>query len=201
MDFITILIAINAFIFILPYIADFSRGMLDSNTAFLMQFWQDDRAVRNGEWYRLISSQFLHGNFIHIAFNMYTLWQVRFFAYNMHAMVGLTASARIFTPLIFLFVYLTSGLAGNLLSLTFGSGIPSLGASGAILGIFGFMTAFFLYKGDTVNLNNMLLNIGILAVMGFLLPNIDNYAHAGGFVAGFGLFYALLSFVQIILKA
>jgi rhomboid protease GluP len=201
MDFITILIAINAFIFILPYVADFSRGMLDSNTAFLMQFWQDDRAVRNGEWYRLISSQFLHGNFIHIAFNMYTLWQVRFFAYNMHAMVGLSASARIFTPLLFLFVYLTSGLAGNLLSLAFGSGIPSLGASGAILGIFGFMTAFFLYKGDTVNLNNMLLNIGILAVMGFLLPNIDNYAHAGGFVAGFGLYYGLLSFVQIIFKA
>lgn len=200
MDFITILIAINALIFILPYIVDFSKGMYDSNTVFLMQFWQDDRAIKNGEWYRLISSQFLHGNFLHIAFNMYTLWQVRFFAYNMHMMVGLTASSRVITPVLFLFVYLTSGLAGNLLSLSFGSGIPSLGASGAILGIFGFMTAFFLYKGDSANLNNMLLNIGILAVMGFLLPNIDNYAHAGGFIAGFGLFYIILTAVQGILK-
>jgi rhomboid protease GluP len=191
------IIFINVIIFVLPYIVDFSNGMYDSNTSFLMQFWQDDRAIRQGEWYRLVSSQFLHGNFLHIAFNMYTLWQIKSFLYVMHVMIGILPQYKILTPIIFLFVYLTSGIVGNLASMYFGNGTPSLGASGAILGIFGFMTAYFLFTNNVAQLNNMLINIAILAFMGFVIPNIDNSAHAGGFVSGFGLYYICLAIVNI----
>lgn len=199
MNYIVILIAINVIIFVLPYIVDFGRGMVTSNDAFLMMFWQQSDKIKDGEYYRLITSQFLHGSAVHIFFNMYTLWQVKSYAMNMHLMLNIGRNNSQFAPLIFLFVYLVSGIGGGLASV-YTSNVPSVGASGAILGIFGFMTAYAIRENDQNLLQGMLINILLLGVMGFLIPNINNTAHAGGFITGLVLYFVLLFAFELVLK-
>jgi rhomboid protease GluP len=199
MNFIVILIAINVIIYILPYLIDFGRGLTSSNEVFLAMFWQQSDKIFGGEYYRLITSQFLHGNAVHIFFNMYTLWQIQSYALGMNIMLGLGRANSWTAPFIFLFVYLLSGIGGGLASI-FTSATPSVGASGAILGIFGFITAYAIQDKQPDLLNNMLLNIVILAVMGFLIPYINNAAHAGGFSSGFALYYILIYTLPSLLK-
>jgi rhomboid protease GluP len=191
MNFILILILINVAVYILPYVVDFSKGMYSSNDSFIMMFWQQADQIKSGEYYRLITSQFLHADVMHIFLNMYTLWQVRSYALGMSSMLLLSRANSYLTPFIFLFVYLTSGVLGGLLSV-FTSDTPSVGASGAILGILGFMTSYALYVKDNELLTAMLINVLILAAIGFLVPRINNAAHFGGFATGFVLYFVLL---------
>lgn len=199
MNFIVILIAINVIIFALPYIIDFGRGMNSSNEVFLAMFWQQSDKIFGGEYYRLITSQFLHGSAVHIFFNMYTLWQIQSYAFSMNVLLGLGRANSWTAPFIFLFVYLLSGIGGGLASI-YTSATPSVGASGAILGIFGFITAYAIQARDPALLNSMLINILIIAVMGFLIPYINNAAHAGGFMSGLILYYVLLYTLPALLK-
>jgi rhomboid protease GluP len=199
MNFIVILIAINVVIYVLPYIVDFGKGLTASNESFLMMFWQQSDKIFNGEYYRLITSQFLHANAVHIFFNMYTLWQIQSYALGMHILLKLGNSNSYLTPFIFLFVYLMSGVGGALASI-FTTSTPSVGASGAIMGIFGFITAYAVYFNRSELLMNMLLNVAIIGAMGFLIPNINNAAHGGGFITGFALYFILLFSLAMILK-
>jgi rhomboid protease GluP len=199
MNFVVIMIIINVIIFVLPYVVDFSKGLASSNDSFLMMFWQQSDKIFNGEYYRLITSQFLHGNAVHIFFNMYTLWQIQRDVFSMHILLGLGRANSWTAPFIFLFVYLLSGIGGGIASI-FTSATPSVGASGAILGIFGFITAYSIQYQKPELLNNMLMNILIIAVMGFLIPYINNAAHAGGFLSGFVLYYILLNTLPSLIK-
>jgi rhomboid protease GluP len=199
MNFIVILIAINVFIYILPYVFNFSNGLRSSNDSFLMMFWQQSDKIFNGEYYRLITSQFLHGNAVHIFLNMYTLWQFQPYALGMHTFLKLGSSYKYLTPFIFLFVYLISGVGGAFASI-FTSKSSSVGASGAIMGFLGFMTAYAIYDNQSNLLINMLINIALIGAMGFLIPNINNAAHAGGFLTGFTLYFILLFSLAMILK-
>jgi rhomboid protease GluP len=199
MNFVVIMIIINVIIYVLPYVVDFSKGLMGSNDSFLIMFWQQSNKIFGGEYYRLITSQFLHGNAVHIFFNMYTLWQIKSFALGMDVMLGLGRANSWTAPFIFLFVYLVSGIGGGVASI-FTSPTPSVGASGAILGVFGFITAYAIQDRQPDLLNSMLFNILILAVMGFLIPYINNAAHAGGFFSGFALYYILLLMVKPLLK-
>lgn len=198
MYFIITIIGINIIVYLLPYIVDFSNRFLSSNDAFLSMFYQQNDLIMNGEWYRLFTSLFLHGNLTHIALNMLTLWQLKD---PMSAMatglLGFPNSYSGLNGLTFLLVYLSSGVGGNLLSMQF-SNNPSLGASGAILGLLGYLAGYAIVSGNQMILSNLAINIVLLAVVGFLVPNIDNYAHFGGFVTGLILFSILYNFRSFI---
>ncbi|MEJ7485500.1 rhomboid family intramembrane serine protease, partial [Staphylococcus hominis] len=81
--------------------------------------------VVHGEWYRLITSMFLHFNFEHILMNMLSLF---IFGKIVEAIIG---------PMKMLILYIISGLFGNFLSLSFNTDTVSAGASGAIFGLIG----------------------------------------------------------------
>jgi rhomboid protease GluP len=132
-------------------------------------------AVRDGEWWRLITSVFLHDEWTHIMFNMVTLY---FFGSIAERIYGLP---RFFT------IYLCAGLAGSLLSVAL-SGHNSLGASGAVFGLFGALLAFgqFNRKAFAMTIGTsvyMLLIINL--IFGFIMPNVNNFAHIGGLIGGF----------------
>jgi rhomboid protease GluP len=86
-------------------------------------------------------------------------------------------------------IYLIGGLFGSLASYAF-SPAPSAGASGAIFGLAGSLTLYFLTYRENFGaqgraiLNNMLLVIGINLVFGLAQPGIDNWGHLGGLVGG-----------------
>jgi rhomboid protease GluP len=136
----------------------------------------------HGQWWRLVTSMFLHFGLFHLGFNMWAL------------LVGGRIVERLFGHRPFLIIYLTSGVCGSLCSLLWHPAVNSAGASGAIFGVFGAELAFFLCKDTLVPAAIVLSKRGsTMAFIGFNLfyglihPGIDNSAHIGGLVSGFVL--------------
>ena len=130
-----------------------------------------------GSWWTLLSANFLHGSLIHIVFNL--MW-VRDLG---PVAVKLLGSARFFV------VFVVSGAVGFLVSNVV-TGSPTMGASASIFGLLGVLAAFGRRRGGTLgaNLSFQMLRWGaIIFVLGFMLRGINNWAHAGGFIAGFAM--------------
>ncbi len=137
-------------------------------------------ATQDGEWWRLGSAMFIHFGLLHLAFNMWALWD------------GGRLVERMYGHLRFIALYLGSGLAGNLLSLVVqGNEAVSGGASGAIFGVYGALLACLWRERRNLHIEEFRwLFWGALAfsavsiALGFLIPGIDNSAHIGGFITG-----------------
>ena len=128
------------------------------------------------EIWRLITYMFLHGSIIHLLVNMYSLIALG------------NQIETFFGKWKFLVIYMLSGIAGGMLSAALNASVTSVGASGAIFGLLGSMLYFgFHYRayfGQAVKLQ-ILPVIAINLAIGFMMPNIDNWCHIGGLVAGF----------------
>ncbi len=128
------------------------------------------------QWYRLITAMFLHGGLIHIGFNMMVLMDIGPVVEEVYG------SAR------FLFLYTATGIVGFLLSAF--NAHNSVGASAPILGLIGLMIAITTKRGGShmQQLRSRLISwVVSIFVFGFLMRGVDNWAHAGGLAAGFGL--------------
>lgn len=125
--------------------------------------------------WRFVMAVFLHASLLHIGFNMWVLMDVG------PQLEELYGSARYF------FIYVLSGIGGYLLSSGIG-GRPSIGASGALLGLIGVLLAFTFGRqtASMQMLRGQLYRWLIyILVWGLIFPGIDNYAHFGGLVTGF----------------
>lgn len=129
-----------------------------------------------GEFWRLFTPMLLHGNLMHIGFNMYAL---HLFGPGLERHYG---------HLRFLALYIIAGFAGNVASFIF-SQFPSLGSSTAIFGLLG-AQGVFLYQNREVlggfaqrALTSIVMIAGINLLIG-MSPGIDNWGHMGGLVGG-----------------
>lgn len=176
-----IIIAICVILYILPFVLS-----IDPNT-FNSFGWKNNLAIKDGEWYRLITSVFLHGSFWHILLNMYSMYSVSPFLNQVLKYENQNVN------LAFMTIFFVSGICGSLASFYFGQA-NSLGASGAIFGLVGAIAAFAILRGQTAILQNILFIIAINVFYGFSTQGIDNNAHLGGLVGGFatGLFLFLI---------
>lgn len=131
--------------------------------------------IIEGEWWRIISSMFLHSGFIHILMNMVALYYL-----------GIIVE-RIYGSWRFMWIYLLAGIGGGLASFAF-SVYVSVGASGAIFGLFGALLFFGLIHKkifmQTMG-RGILTVIGINIAIGLTIPQIDMSAHIGGLITGF----------------
>jgi membrane associated rhomboid family serine protease/antitoxin component YwqK of YwqJK toxin-antitoxin module len=137
-----------------------------------------------GEPWRLITSMFLHGNIFHLAMNMYGLY-----------MIGRAIEEQE-GPAHFFFIYMITGVAGGLASLSFNLFSSSVGASGAVFGLYGFqiVDALILHRRDRDILISIILNFVIFAAIntaiaismssGALGFTLDTAAHLGGLAFG-----------------
>ncbi len=134
-------------------------------------------AIRAGEYWRLVTSMFLHGGLVHLALNAWALFQLG------------SLFELLMGPSRMLLVYFASGIAGSLASAVF-THTPSVGASGAIFGLLGALIAFLLRRRGalTPQGKSILMQLVGWAVInvffGFSTPGIDNSAHLGGCAAG-----------------
>lgn len=130
--------------------------------------------IRQGDIYRLLSSVFIHANIMHLICNMYALYVI---GPQLESYLGRVK---------YLLVYLISGITGNLLSMAFTTG-ASVGASGAIFGLFGALLYFGyhyrVYLG-TVLKSQIIPLIVLNLFIGFMVPGINNAAHIGGLIGG-----------------
>ncbi len=134
-----------------------------------------------GQYWRLLTATFLHSGFSHILFNMFALF---IWGRNIEVLLG---------RLRYVAVYLLSGICGTLLSYLCSDAL-SVGASGAIFGLFGTLLYFRTRHRQVFNQvfgMQVLVIIGINLVMGFLGTGIDNFGHIGGLLGGFVSAYSV----------
>ncbi len=131
----------------------------------------------DGQWWRLLTSTFLHGGLLHILANMYGLLFVGIF---LEPLLGRSK---------FLLVYLITGIIGSMASIWWYDATVSVGASGAIFGLYGCFLALLLLKVFPPDfgkafLTSTLVFVGFNLLMG-ITGGIDNAAHIGGLLSGF----------------
>ena len=179
--FITpILMFINIGFFVIMFIAGY--GFISFNGKDLL-YWGANYGplTKNGEWWRLIINMFLHGGFFHLFYNMIGLVFVGLF---LEPILGKTK---------YLAVYILTGIFASITSIWWHNSTISVGASGAIFGLYGILIVLLLTKPFPVNLPksfiiSIVIFVGINLLMGFS-GGIDNAAHIGGLISGltFGL--------------
>ena len=161
---------------LLSLLAGYSLQLLTRQKA-TAAFAKVNENVSNGQYYRLVTSAFLHGGLVHLFVNMYSL----------HA-IG-SAVERIFGKTHTYAAFTLSAMSGNITSCKM-SKYPAVGASGAIFGLAGAF-AVYLYRhkdvlgsGAEEQLNALGTSLMINAVYGATSARVDNWAHFGGLVGG-----------------
>jgi len=174
------LIAVNVLVFL---------AMVLSGVSFInpspeqVRSWGGDfgpATVGAHQWWRLLTSIFLHFGIIHIGFNMYVLFQIGPFI------------ETVFGRARYLIIYFAAGLFGSLVSVWIHPNAVGAGASGAIFGLYGAVFGFLLVQRrtlDPVATKSIAKSAGIFilynVVYGSMSGTTDLSAHIGGLFAGF----------------
>jgi len=168
---------INVLVFILCSLVDGNIMNLDANMLYkyggLVSF---TNMSSYSELYRLITSAFMHASIIHLLCNMYSLYIL---GPQLESFFGKTK---------FLIIYLFSAISGGLMSMLFlQDNVVTVGASGAIFGLFGCLLYFGyhyrIYLG-TVMKSQIIPLIILNLIISFSLPMIDAASHIGGLIGG-----------------
>ncbi|WP_371151161.1 rhomboid family intramembrane serine protease [Buchananella felis] len=142
-------------------------------------------AAGEGEFYRFLTTTFLHGGLAHLAFNMYALY-----------LLGRTLETALGRAQ-FLSLYLLGALGGSVAVLWLSDPTSAawvsgtVGASGAIFALFG--AIFAIQRSLNADTTQILIVLGINALISFTLPNISWQGHLGGLVVGVAAGYLLMS--------
>ena len=129
--------------------------------------------MAEGQWWTLCTAIFLHGSLLHILFNMVIMRRY------------LPMVAELFGNLRAFVIFMMAGIAGYVLSALLG-GHNTIGASGAIFGLFGALISYGRRTGQHQATGQLWMFAGLMFLMSFVMGgNVNNWAHAGGFVGGF----------------
>ena len=164
-----VLIAINVVVFLINLAQGASLGRNNGEVFFRGLLFGP--AVADGEWYRLLTSAFIHGGILHLGINMLMLWWI---GAPMEVAIG---RAR------FLTLYIASALAGSAGALIASPEGLTVGASGAIFGILGAALVFerqrhYVLGGSALSI--VVLNLAFT----FAVPNVSIGGHVGGLIGG-----------------
>jgi rhomboid protease GluP len=177
-----VLLALNIAIFVIPTLLQLVGVRVNGipiNSYLLFLGAKDNEGIKlRGEYYRFLTSMFLHGGLLHILFNAWALYALG------------PEAERIYGTARFLAIYFIAGLAGSVASYML-SPFPAVGASGAIFGLIGALAVFYYTSrrllGDTARqqLGSLITVIMINLFIGFSSGGlIDNNAHLGGLAGG-----------------
>jgi rhomboid protease GluP len=128
--------------------------------------------MTGGAWWTLCTAVFLHGSVLHILFNMVFLRQY------LPTVVDLYGPVRAFV------LFMVAGVVGFALS-NIATGSPTIGASGALFGMFASLIVYGRRTGQHTLTQQLWGSAIMMFLMGLFFPNINLWAHAGGFAGGF----------------
>lgn len=178
----SIIINLNIVVFVCMVISGVHFG--SPNSMELLEWGANRRAeTSHGDWWRLVSSMFLHGGIMHLFLNIFGLVIAAIFVEPVYSRVK------------YLIIYLASGICGSLASIYWYENAVSVGASGAIFGLYGAILGLTLTNAFPKNDKKDILMfigpyVGISLLFG-LTEGIDNAAHIGGLLSGVVLGIAL----------
>ena len=184
------LVAINCAVFLWMLLHHVSPSSPTSDQ--LVHFGANKTSlVQAGQWYRLLSATFVHIGLIHLATNMWCLWNLGLLGEPLLGAYGLAAT------------YVLTGIAGNLLSMfvniVLGDDSVGAGASGAVFGIAGILIVLLSNRRLPIpwpELQRLRRSVIQFAVLNLVIGGatiftniirIDNSAHVGGFLSGLAL--------------
>jgi rhomboid protease GluP len=166
-------------LFGLLYVIEMFMGAAENPGALIVLGANYGAFVDRGEVWRLVTANFLHGGLMHLFVNGYSFYILGRFV------------ERIFGRSRLALVFICTAVFASFVSWQ-ANGMISVGASGGITGLLGLLTAFTLRYRDKLDprfrsnfLSNLLFIVGINVLIAVMDPRIDNWAHAGGFAAGF----------------
>ena len=166
------LIAINV-LFFLAEIATGTGGLSGSSGSLINSLGLQGAAVNDGEYYRIVSSGFMHAGLLHLGFNMFALY-----------FLGQILEPTVGTPK-FLAIYGTSLLVGSFGALLLsGNYEVTVGASGAIFGLFGATFVIAGWRGASEIARGIGMILVINLVFTFAVGGISIGGHLGGLVGG-----------------
>lgn len=150
-------------------------GALIAGPSFIPGALYGPDVTMHGAWWEIVSSAFLHGSLIHITLNMLALYQVG------------NLIERIYGKWRFALLYALSLLGASFSVIAFNYGVPTLGASGAIFGLFGALVAVGVRMGKRGGdlIRQVLPIVVINLIFTFSVPGISAAAHVGGLLTGF----------------
>jgi len=172
------IIAINVLVFAVMVAKGVSPA--EPTTAQLLRWGADfGPQTLGGQWWRLLSSCFVHAGLLHLGFNMWCLWWLGMFV------------ERYLGRATFALAYLVAGVGGAVASVWWHPFAVGVGASGAIFGAAG-MLVTILRSGQLAlpadylkrHSKSIVVFIGYNLFFGFISPHIDNSAHVGGLATG-----------------
>ena len=179
-----LIIALNGIVFVVM------AGLLDAGwitvtdlAPYIRYGANNGAATTDGEWWRLLTSMFMHFGIVHLLLNMWALFKTG------------PLVERLQGRALYAVTYLASGLGGALLSIGWhGDKTWSAGASGAIFGVYGILLGHILREKESVPravfqplMKSTLTFAGYNLLYGMIHPEIDNAAHIGGFATGLAL--------------
>jgi rhomboid protease GluP len=179
-----ILVALNVAVYVLMIVSGASP--IEPSLSQLVRWGADWGPLTLGaQPWRILTSNYVHGGFIHIAFNMWCLWSL-----------GQLAE-RLFDSWSYVLVYTLSGIAGSVVSLWWHPMVVGVGASGAIFGLAGAVLAVLYFGHLSISrealrptLRSLLAFVGYNLLFG-LRPGTDNSAHMGGLAGGLFLGFVI----------
>jgi len=172
-----ILLLINILVFII--IIGIGLNIISPTASELLEVGGNRRfEVVTGDYWRLVTSVFIHGGLMHLIMNIMGL------GIGSSLLEGILGSVKL------IFVYLVCGILASLASIYWYENAVSVGASGAIFGLYGVILAFIVFKVYPKSMRGimwLLLGVyaGVSLFFGFLIEGIDNAAHLGGLLGGF----------------
>ena len=160
-----------------------SRGLMSllspgSRALFMLGMTSGPLVFGEGWWWTLLTAIYLHGGLLHIFFNV--MW-IR----NLGpAVTDVYGPARAFV------LFNVAGAAGFLLS-GWMSPLPTIGASGSVFGLLAALIVYGRRRGSSLITTQLWQWAIVLFVFGFMMPGVNNWAHAGGFAGGWVAAYAM----------
>lgn len=179
--FTTILLAANVVYFIIMLVS--GAGFFAPSIEKLISFGGNfGHLTLSGEYWRLLTSTFIHAGILHLFFNMMVLLS---FGYILE---------KIYGNFHFILIYVISGVLASMASTAWNPSVVSIGASGAIFGLFGALGAAMIRQRQHIppsvfqSIRKETIAFVVYNVLfGLAVPGIDNAAHLGGLAAGFFL--------------
>lgn len=175
-----VLIVANVLVFIAMGLAGAGWLSVASMKPYFLYGANNAALTTDGQWWRLVSSNFIHFGLLHLALNMWALFQA---GQLLEKLLGRT---------LFTLVYFGGGLTGSLLTLFWhGDRAWSAGASGAVFGLYGAMIGYMLREKHTLPktvYRPVIQSAAIFTIynlgFGLAIPGIDNASHIGGLIGG-----------------
>ena len=183
-----IIIYVNLAVFLLMVFA--GLGFFNFEAKDLVQWGANyGPYTTKGQWWRLLTSTFVHAGLMHLLLNMYALLFVGLF---LEPVLGKNR---------FVICYFVTGLIASLTSLKIHPQVVSIGASGAIFGMYGIFLAFLISKifpatMQKAFLTSTLIFVGYNLIIG-ISGGVDNAAHIGGLISGFVIGWLLAKTIKM----